>query len=211
VQERLASASRGPGETTGLSGGTKGEAIGEGTFEYNQWIDRPVPPVHQRGGIRMSDPEQIPPSCEFDLDKLMIKLDEVIPSDIRIVDEAVEKIMRLIEGRHCWEDVENIDLAIQEALVNAILHGNKSDLTKAVRVCVALAEDCSMLIVVKDAGSGFDPNQLPNPLMAENLLATNGRGIFLINRLMEDVRFSVERGTAISMRRRGKESKLDFK
>jgi serine/threonine-protein kinase RsbW len=148
----------------------------------------------------MCDSKQVPPSCEFELEKLIIKLDEVIPSDIQVVDETVEKIVRLIEGRLCWEDVENIDLALREALVNAILHGNKSDQTKGVRVCVALAEDCSMLIVVKDAGSGFDPNQLPNPLMAENLMATHGRGIFLINRLMEDVRFSFEHGTTIYMR-----------
>jgi serine/threonine-protein kinase RsbW len=159
----------------------------------------------------MSDPKQVPPSCEFELDKLIIKLDEVIPSDIRIVDETVEKILGLIEGRHCWEDVANIDLALREALANAILHGNKSDLTKAVRVCVALAEDCSMLIVVKDAGSGFDPDSLPNPVRGQNLFSEHGRGIFLINRLMEDVRFSFERGTAIYMRRRGKESKRDFK
>ncbi len=163
----------------------------------------------------MSDSKQVPPSCEFELDKLIIKFDEVIASDIRIVDETVDKIMRLIEGRHCWEDLENIDLALREALVNAILHGNKSDLTKAVRVCVALAEDCSMLIVVKDAGSGFDPNELPNPLMAENLLATHGRGIFLINRLMEDVRFSFDHGTTIYMRHssrmppRGEDSQSD--
>jgi serine/threonine-protein kinase RsbW len=155
----------------------------------------------------MSDLKQVPPSCEFELDKLIIKLDEVIPSDVRIVDDAVEKIMRLIEGRHCWEDVEHIDLALREALVNAILHGNKSDLTKAVRVCVALAEDSSMLIVVKDAGSGFDPSSLPNPVMGQNLSSEHGRGIFLINRLMDDVRFSFEQGTAIYMHRRGKGSK----
>jgi serine/threonine-protein kinase RsbW len=155
----------------------------------------------------MSDSKQVPPSCEFELDKLIIKLDEVIPSDIRIVDDAVEKIIRLIDGRHCWEDVENIDLVLREALVNAILHGNKSDRTKAVRVCVALAEDSSMLIVVKDAGSGFDPSSLPNPVMGQNLFSEHGRGIFLINRLMDDVRFSFERGTAIYMHRRGKDSK----
>ncbi len=58
-----------------------------------------------------------------------------------------------------------------------------------------------MLIVVKDAGSGFDPNLLPNPVMGENLLSSHGRGIYLINRLMDDVRFSFEQGTTIYMRR----------
>jgi serine/threonine-protein kinase RsbW len=147
---------------------------------------------------------ETPPACEFELEKLVIKLDEVVESDIRIIDEVVAKIVKLVEARHCWEDVENIDLALREALVNAIIHGNKSDPAKAARVCVALAEDCSTLIVVKDAGSGFDPNELPNPVMGENLLSVHGRGIFLINRLMDDVRFSFGQGTSIYMRRRAK-------
>jgi serine/threonine-protein kinase RsbW len=149
----------------------------------------------------MSDPIQVPPRCEFELDRLVIKLDEVVPSDISVVDNVVAKIVSLIEGRHCWDDVGDLDLALREALVNAIVHGNESNPAKVVRVCVALAEDCSTLIVVKDAGSGFDPNQLPNPVMGQNVLSTHGRGIFLINRLMDDVRFTFEKGTAIYMRR----------
>ena len=144
---------------------------------------------------------QVPPPCEFEADKLLIRLDEVISSDIEVIDSAVSKIISLIEDRHCWSDVENIDLALREALANAIIHGSKRDLTKGVRVCVALADDCSALIVVKDAGSGFDPKELPNPVMGENLLSSHGRGIFLINRLMDDVRFGFDHGTAIYMRR----------
>ncbi len=144
---------------------------------------------------------RVPPPCEFELDKLVIKLDEVVSSDITIIDDVVAKIISLIEGRRCWEDVENIDLALREALVNAIIHGNKSNPAKAVRVCVALAEDCSVLIVVKDAGSGFDPKKLPSPVMGQNLLSAHGRGIFLINRLIDDVRFSFDQGTTIYMRR----------
>jgi anti-sigma regulatory factor (Ser/Thr protein kinase) len=157
--------------------------------------------------FKMSDSKQIPPACEFETDKLLIKLDEVLSSDVTIVDEVVAKIVRLTEGRQCREDIENVDLALREALVNAIIHGNQSNPTKAVRVCVALASDCSVLIIVKDAGAGFDPAQLPNPLVAENLLATHGRGIFLINRLMEDVQFSFDRGTTIFMRRSSSTSK----
>lgn len=144
---------------------------------------------------------QVPPPCEFEADKLLIKLDEVVSSNIEIIDGVVSKIINLIEDRHCWTDTENVDLALREALANAIIHGSRLDITKHVRVCVALAEDCSALIVVKDAGSGFDPKDLPNPVMGENLLSSQGRGIFLINRLMDDVRFSFDRGTAIYMRR----------
>ncbi len=97
--------------------------------------------------------------------------------------------------------METIDLALREALANAIIHGNRSNPAKAVRICVALQQDCGLLIVVKDAGSGFDPSQLPNPVVGQNLFSEHGRGIFLINRLMEDVQFSFDRGTAVYMRR----------
>jgi serine/threonine-protein kinase RsbW len=151
--------------------------------------------------FKMSHSKQIPPACEFEADSLLIKLDEVLSSDVTIVDEVVAKIVGVIQGRQCWEDIDNVDLALREALINAITHGNQSNPAKAVRVCVALASDCSVLLIVKDAGSGFDPSQLPNPLLGENLLTSHGRGIFLINRLMEDVRFTFDRGTTIYMRR----------
>jgi serine/threonine-protein kinase RsbW len=162
---------------------------------------RPIAISEQIRRSKMSNSMQVPASCEFETDKLLIKLDEVVSSDVTIVDSVVARIVGLIEGRRSQEDIENVDLALREALVNAIIHGNQSNPAKSVRVCVALASDCSVLIIVKDAGSGFDPRQLPNPLIAENLMATHGRGIFLINRLMEDVRFSFDRGTTIYMRR----------
>jgi len=87
-------------------------------------------------------------------------------------------------------------------LANAIVHGNRSDRHKSVRICVGIDPSCNVLIVVKDAGSGFDPTQLPSPIITENVLAAHGRGIFLINRLMDEVNFNFDHGTAIYMRRR---------
>lgn len=152
----------------------------------------------------MANPMQVPQVCEFDLDKLVIKVDEVIPSDVNVIDDTVAKIMGVIRKAGCWDDLENIDLALGEALANAIIHGNQNNPTKAVRICVAFQKGCGMVIVVKDAGSGFDPTQVPNPVMGENVLATHGRGIFLINHLMSDVRFRFESGTAIYMTRKPK-------
>ncbi len=150
----------------------------------------------------MSEPTQIPPRCEFEMGKLVLKLDEVVSSDVSLIDGVVAKITGLIEQRGCaGEDLDNIDLALREALANAILHGNRASPTMAVRVCVALQDDCGMLIVVKDAGSGFEPSQLPNPVVGQNLFAGHGRGIFLINQLMDEVRFDFQQGTAIYMRR----------
>ncbi len=151
----------------------------------------------------MPEPMQVPPRCEFEMDKLVMKLDDVVRSDVGVIDGVIARIMRRVEEAQYWADTDSIDLALREALVNAIVHGNRSDPRKAVRICVALQQDCGMLIVVKDAGSGFDPSQLPNPVIGENLLATHGRGIFLINQLMDDVRISSDRGTSIYMRRKG--------
>jgi serine/threonine-protein kinase RsbW len=147
------------------------------------------------------EPTEIPPRCEFEMDKLMIQLDEVFPSAVSMIDTVIDKIMGLIEQSHCWDDTENLNLVLREAVANAIVHGNRSDSQKSVRICVALQTDCRMLIVVKDAGSGFDPRELANPVVGQSLFAEHGRGIFLINRLMEDVQFSFDRGTAIYMRR----------
>jgi serine/threonine-protein kinase RsbW len=144
---------------------------------------------------------EIPLPCVFEMDKLVIMLDEVLASDVTVIDDAVAKMMALIEQTGCWDDSENIELALREALANAIIHGNHSNPAKAVRVCVALQPGCNLLIIVKDAGAGFDLSQLPDPVLGQQLFSDHGRGVFLINRLMEDVRFSFDHGTAIHMRR----------
>ena len=150
----------------------------------------------------MPDSNQIPTRCEFEADKLVIQLDALIPSEIKVIDRTVAKICRLIERSGCWDDSEAVELALREALANAIVHGNRSDPAKSVRICVGIEPGCNVLIVVKDAGSGFDPGQLPSPVTAENVFVAHGRGIFLINHLMDNVNFKFDHGTAIYMRRR---------
>src|SRR3954470_3758177 len=80
-----------------------------------------------------------------------------------------------------------METALRESLANAIIHGCKSDPSKNVQCTVACDEDRGMLIIVRDAGRGFDAAQLPNPLRAENLFSDHGRGIFMINQLMDHV------------------------
>jgi|SRR5579859_1898876 len=145
--------------------------------------------------------DQVPPRCEFETDKLLIKLDAMVSSDIKVIDNTVTKIVGLIRSGYSSDEIGDIDIALREALVNSIIHGNRSDPKEAVRICVALQPDRGVIIVVKDSGPGFDPSQIPNPVVGQNLLAGHGRGIFLINQLMEDVRFSFDHGTAIHMRR----------
>jgi serine/threonine-protein kinase RsbW len=111
--------------------------------------------------------------------KLALSLNKVIPSDLSLLDGAVAEITAAIARTGCWEDAESIGRALREALVNAIVHGNRCEPQRTVRVCVAVYENCDLLIAVKDSGSGFDPSRLANPTTAQNLLANHGRGIFL--------------------------------
>jgi len=89
--------------------------------------------------------------------KPVLSLEEVIPSDPSLLDDAVAEITATIDRTACWEAVESIGLAVREAVANAIVHGNRSEPEKAVRVSVALCENCDLLIIVRDSGSGFDP------------------------------------------------------
>jgi serine/threonine-protein kinase RsbW len=148
----------------------------------------------------VAERHETPPRCEFEMDKLVIQFDEVFPSAVSVIDGVVDKIMGLITRSQCWGDTESLDLVLREALANAIVHGNRLDPRKSLRICVALQEDCRMLIIVKDGGSGFDPSGLPNPVVGQSLLSEHGRGIFLINRMMDDVQFTFDGGTTIYMR-----------
>jgi serine/threonine-protein kinase RsbW len=89
-------------------------------------------------------------------------------------------------------------LALTEALANAVVHGAKADPTKIVECDVVCNEDESILIVVRDPGTGFKPGEIPNPLQGESVYSDHGRGIFLINQLMDEVKF-LKNGTEIHM------------
>ena len=149
----------------------------------------------------MSEFKLVPPPCEMKRDELLLNLDLVLPSKVEVVNDVVESFRQMLEVVGCGTDLRGSDLALHEALTNAIIHGNRSSCEKAVRVCVALRKDCSLDIQVRDLGPGFDPARLLNPLKAENLLRGSGRGIFFIRQLMDNVQFKFEDGTELSMQR----------
>lgn len=95
------------------------------------------------------------------------------------------------------EQFAKIQLALNEAVTNAIVHGNKEDDSKKVRINARM-QDEELMISVKDEGPGFDPDALPDPLKEENLLEESGRGIFLIKQYADDVNFT-EKGTKLTM------------
>lgn len=87
------------------------------------------------------------------------------------------------------EDVRSgIAMAVREAMINAVLHGNAYDPAKRVNVTFE-ANGRELVITIADEGKGLDPSKVPDPLAPENLLKESGRGIFLMRAFMDDVRF----------------------
>jgi serine/threonine-protein kinase RsbW len=109
------------------------------------------------------------------------------------------------EKRH-W-----IDVAVREAVANAIKHGNLQDPAKQVHVDLIIeggkghqGSEEWLVIRVQDEGSGFDPSELEDPLAPENLLKPNGRGIFYMKSFMDDIQYGARPGggTVVTMRKR---------
>ena len=91
----------------------------------------------------------------------------------------------------------NILIAVTEGVNNAIIHGNKLNASLSVRVGVLNNEEW-VCFSIKDQGSGFDPESIPDPTAPENLLKENGRGIFLMKNLSDEVTFDA-RGTIVNV------------
>lgn len=138
--------------------------------------------------------------CEFDGRSLLVKLVKTLPGDLNAIAPFTEEIMAIVKEMGCAAGREfEIELALNEALSNAIKHGSTNDPSKKIQCCVACDHTRGMLIIVSDQGPGFDPASIPNPVIGLNIFSTGGRGIYLINRLVDEVRFE-KGGTEIHMR-----------
>jgi serine/threonine-protein kinase RsbW len=124
-----------------------------------------------------------------------------LPADVTAISPVVGWIMRLVGELQYSEGKEfEIEMALREALANAVLHGCKGDPTKKVECSVTGDRNQGILIVVRDPGSGFDPASIPSPTEDSNLHSDHGRGILLINQLMDEVKHE-RNGTVIRMRK----------
>ena len=143
-------------------------------------------------------PEQ-PSACDFDAQKLLLKLSVTLCADRKAVDPVVQSVMNVVRETKCASGREDdIELALTEALANAVIHGANADPAKIVECDVACDEKHGMLIVVRDPGPGFDIGKIPDPCCGENIYSNHGRGIYLINQLMDEVQFR-KNGTEIHM------------
>ena len=139
------------------------------------------------------------PRCEFDAQDLIFRLDTTIPADLDKISPVVEQVMELAREMGCTTGKEfEIETALREALANAIVHGCKQDPSQKIQLCVGCDQSRGILIIVRNPGEGFDPASIPNPTIGQNIYATRGRGIFLINQLMDEVHYE-NGGTEIHM------------
>jgi serine/threonine-protein kinase RsbW len=125
----------------------------------------------------------------------------VLPSHIEAVADAAAAAADFVQTCGVGDEAAfGIDMALREAVTNAMIHGNKEDETKSVEVML----NCSgglLEIEVRDQGRGFDPKNVPDPTAAGNILKTSGRGIFLMRNFMDEVSWSArpEGGTTVRM------------
>ena len=124
-----------------------------------------------------------------------------VRSEVGLISPLVDWLMSLIAGsRWVLGEEEFVELALREALSNAMLHGNRLDARKLVHVRCCCECGKGVLIVVRDQGHGFDPNGVPDPLAFENLNSEHGRGIHLMKLAMDEVSFE-RHGTEVRMRK----------
>ena len=132
----------------------------------------------------------------------LLEIDAWIPSEISAISPLVERLMRLIEGSHCVTGEEHaVQLALREALNNAVVHGNRRDAHKLVHVRCRCKVGRGISVIVSDQGQGFDPRTVPDSVTVENLEADHGRGIHLMKLAMDEVSFE-QRGTEVHMCKR---------
>jgi len=132
------------------------------------------------------------------LEIVMIK-DLNFPSDIgnlRLVEKAIDELS--LELDLSDEVYGNVLVATMEATNNAIIHGNRSNPEKEVKIKMKL-EDKELMVHIEDQGEGFDHMNIPDPTAPENLEKINGRGIFLMERLSDEILY-IEEGRIVELK-----------
>lgn len=123
------------------------------------------------------------------------------PSRIEAVDEAAAAVAEFMNRLGIGEDIAfGVDMAVREAVTNAVVHGNKLDDAKEVELRLRNTPEV-FEISVHDQGSGFNPTEVPDPTRDENILKTSGRGIFFMRNFMDEVDWSADPkgGTSVRM------------
>ena len=153
--------------------------------------------------------------CEFDTAQtysIALQLDTVsrkefveltysLSSDVAMVSPFVDDLMHTINILRGMDGTEvDIEVALREALLNSVIHGNREDPGKRVYLRVCCRADGEVSMAIRDEGAGFESSSVPDPTAPEHRMSTHGRGIYLMRALMDEVWFE-EGGTVVHMRK----------
>jgi len=116
-------------------------------------------------------------------------------ANLRIIENAIDEITGAVGVKQ--DDYGKIMVAALEAVNNAITHGNKSDPNKLVDVEIDFKNN-EITITVTDEGNGFSPEKIPDPTLPENIEELSGRGVFLMSKLADSIKFN-EKGNSVTM------------
>ena len=127
---------------------------------------------------------------EFACADLIVRVDLVLPGVTSAISPVVERVLAIVNESGCAQGKEfEVETSLREALANAVRYGCEHNPGKMIEVSVACDQGRGVLIVVRDPGPGFDPSQVPSPITGECLFSSHGRGIYLINQLMDHVEY----------------------
>jgi serine/threonine-protein kinase RsbW len=130
-----------------------------------------------------------------------VELRQSLPSRVAAVSTFVDQLMRFILNFRMADGSEiDIEIALLEALANAVIHGTGDNSGKRVYVTCRCYTDGEVSLTIRDEGKGFDSSTVLDPTLLENLLFTHGRGIYLMKTLMDEVSFEHD-GAVVRMRK----------
>jgi len=134
----------------------------------------------------------------------ILEVDSWMPSAIQAISPLVDRLMRLIEGSHCVPGAEpDVELALREALDNAVVHGNQENPERKVRIRCRCQPGNEISIVVTDQGEGFDFETILRNGITLDPDSEHGRGLQLMKAYMDDVHFE-RGGSEVHMRKRAR-------
>ena len=129
------------------------------------------------------------------------KIDLELPSDLTLMNAVLEYLLDRVDKLGLVKtEQSNLFVALDEAFVNAVKHGNRNDPAKLLRVTAELSAH-EAIFTVEDEGDGFDVREIPDPTDPANLFKSSGRGVLLIFNIMDEVEYS-ERGNRLKMVKR---------
>ena len=129
------------------------------------------------------------------------KIEFELPSDLALMNGVLEFLQeRVAKLGLIRPERSNLFIALDEAFVNAVKHGNKNDLSKLVKITAELSEK-EASFTVEDEGEGFDIQEIPDPCDPANLFRTSGRGVLLIYNILDEVEYNAQ-GNRVKMVKR---------